>query len=112
MKTSTFSLAAAAAIALAAWALGQETPRAAKPTVDERLAALEASVATLDTRVTRANTRVGDDAGQTELALSGRITALERSVDRLAQDMQRVERLADNAQREAQQAARDAALRR
>jgi len=118
MRTSTLVLAAGA-IALAAWSLAQEPPRAARPTVEDRLVALEAGVATIDTRLARAGTRVGDDAGQTELALSGRITALERSVDRLTQDVQRVERLANDAsrsaneaQRAAEQAARDAALHR
>jgi hypothetical protein len=118
MRTSTFFPAAAAAIVLAAWGLAQEPPRAARPTVEERVAALEAGFATLDTRLARANTRVGDDAGQTEIALSGRIAALERAVERLTTDVQRVERLADSAnrtasqaQREAEQAAREA-LRR
>ena len=71
----------------------------------------------LDTRLGLERSRIGDDSGQTELALSGRIQALERMVDRLSVDLQRVQRtaddavrLADAAQRTAEQAAR-AALR-
>ena len=118
MRTSTYFLAAGAAIGLAASALAQERP-ADGPTIEQRVAALEAGLATVDTRLALVDARRGDDAGQSELALSGRITALERAVERLAADLQRVERLADSAsrtaneaQRDAQQAARDAALRR
>jgi hypothetical protein len=82
------------------------------------VAALERSLASLDTRLGLERSRVGDDAGQTELALSGRIQALERTLDRLAVDLQRVQRTADDAlrtadtaQRTAEQAARDARLR-
>ena len=99
-------------------ALAQEPIPRRAPTLEERVAALERSLASLDTRLGLERSRAGDDAGQTELALSGRIQALERTVDRLAADVQRVQRTADDAlraagaaQRTAEQAARDARLR-
>jgi hypothetical protein len=77
--------------------------------------ALEASLASLDTRLALDRSRVGDDAGQTELQLSGRIQALERNLERLTTEVQRVQRVAEDAartagaaQRTADQAARDA----
>jgi glutathione S-transferase len=110
LSTRCFTLLVAAL--LASFALAQQ-PRA--PTLDERVAALEASVATLDTRLERERTRVGDNPGQTDLALSGRVQALERNLERLTTDMQRVQRMAEDAsraasaaQRTAEQAARDA----
>ena len=74
----------------ASLALAQEPARPRAPTLEERVAALESSVATLDTRLGLTRSRAGDDAGQTELALSGRIQALERTVDRLSVDLQHV----------------------
>ena len=98
--------------------LAQEPIRPRAPTLEERVAALESGLASVDTRLGLARSPVGDDAGQTELALSGRIQALERMVERLAVDLQRVQltsedamRAAGTAQRTAEQAARDARLR-
>ena len=112
MGPSTRCLAFLAAALLASLALAQQ-PRA--PTLEERVTALEASIATLDTRLELERTRVGDNPGQTDLALSQRVQALERNLDRLMTDMQRVERMAEDAaraasaaQRTAEQAARDA----
>ena len=112
MGLSTRFLAVFAAALLASWALAQQ-PRT--PTLEERVTALEASIATLDTRLELERTRVGDNPGQTDLALSQRVQALERNLDRLMTDMQRVERMAEDAaraanaaQRTAEQAARDA----
>jgi len=112
MSISTRCFALFAATLLTSWALAQQ-PRA--PTLEERVTALEASIATLDTRLERERTHVGDNAGQTDLALSGRVQALERNLERLTTDMQRVERMAEDAaraanaaQRTAEQAARDA----
>ncbi|HVJ29071.1 MAG TPA: hypothetical protein VNA66_02075 [Gammaproteobacteria bacterium] len=112
MSLSTRCLAILATTLLTSWALAQQ-PRA--PTLEERMTALEASVATLDTRLERERTRIGDNPGQTDLALSGRVQTLERNLERLATDMQRVERIAEDAlraanaaQRTAEQAARDA----
>jgi TolA-binding protein len=109
---------AGAAITLACLSFAQQQ-RPEGPTLDERLTALEAGLARLDTRLGLATTRPPDSAGQSELA--ARITELERTVERLATDLQRVDRLADNAARgayeaqrtatSAEQAARDAALR-
>jgi hypothetical protein len=114
MSISTRCLALCGAILVASWALAQ--PRT--PTLEERVTALESSIATLDTRLERERTRIGDNPGQTDLALSGRVQALERNLERLTVDMQRVERMAEDAtraanaaQRTAEQAARDA-LRR
>ena len=95
--------------------LAQQPPGPRTPTLEERVRALEATVATLDTRLSLERSRIGDDAGQTELALSGRIQALERNLERLTTDVQRVQRVAEDAvraasaaQRTAEQAARDA----
>jgi hypothetical protein len=115
MDTLRRYLVFVAAALSASLALAQEPIRPRAPTLEERVTALESSVATLDTRLGLARSRIGDDAGQTELALSGRIQALERLVDRLSVDLQRVQRTADDAlraadaaQRTAEQAARDA----
>ena len=100
---------------LALPALAQQPPGPRAPTLEERVTALESSIATLDTRLERERTRVGDNPGQTDLALSGRVQTLERNLERLTTDMQRVERMAEDAaraasaaQRTAEQAARDA----
>jgi hypothetical protein len=121
MATAARLLTACTAVALAWAAFPQQLPPAPGATIEQRLAALEAAVATLDTRLALQSTRAGDDAGRTEVGLSGRITALEREVERLTADLQRAERLADSAARaageaqrdamSAEQAARDAALR-
>jgi hypothetical protein len=119
MRSSIPYLAAAGAV-FACLSFAQQ-PRPQGATIDERLAAVEAGLATLDTRLGLATARSQDNAGQTGVALDGRITALERELDRLAVDIQRVERLADSAVRaasdaqraatSAEQAARDAAMR-
>lgn len=111
---------ATAAMAFACLSFAQQ-PRSQGPTVEERLAAVEAGLATLDTRLGLASARTQSNAGQSDVALDGRITTLERELDRLAVDIQRVERLADSAVRaandaqrsatSAEQAARDAAMR-
>lgn len=112
MSLSTRCFALFVTVLLASLALAQQ-PRA--PTLDERVTALEASLATLDTRLERERTRVGDNPGQTDLALSGRVQTLERNLERLTTDLQRVQRMAEDAaraasaaQRTAEQAARDA----
>src|SRR6187401_1244045 len=107
MKIPTFSIAAGTAIALAAWALAQESsPR--RGTIEERVAALEAGLATLDTRLALATTRPTAEAGQTDVAIVGRLTALERDVARLTAELQRVNQSADSAARAANQAQRSA----
>src|SRR5262245_14178481 len=112
MSLSTRCFVLVAAALLGSLALAQQ---ARAPTLEERVAALEAGVATLDTRLERERTRVGDNPGQTDLALSGRVQNLERNLERLTTDMQRVDRMAEDAsrtanaaQRTAEQAARDA----
>ena len=117
MSTTFRLFAFFAAVLLGLPALAQQPPQRT-PTLEERVTALESDVATLDTRLGLARSRAGDDAGQTETALAGRIQALERLVDRLSVDLQSVQRTADAAQRSAdaaqrtaEQAARDARLR-
>jgi hypothetical protein len=110
------SLALAALSALA-FAAAQPQPR----TIDERIASLEAAVATLDTRLGLESSRQPNLGGESGVALQGRVTTLERNLERLAADVQRASRLADQAARDAasaqrdamaaQQVARDAALR-
>jgi len=116
MRTFIRGLAFCTAASLVVVALAQQ-PRGQQPgpTVEERVSALEASLASLDTRLQLERTRVGDDAGQNELALAGRVQNLERLVERLTIDVQRVQRTADDAaraagaaQRTAEQAQRDA----
>jgi hypothetical protein len=114
MRTFVRCLAFSAALALPA--LAQEPPaRQRTLTLEERVGALESAFVSLDTVISRERTRIGDDAGQTELALSGRVQALEREVQRLTAELERVQRTAEDAaraasaaQRTAEQAARDA----
>jgi len=109
--TNRLSLAAAAAgIVLAASPLAQEAPREGQ-TIEQRLAALESAVATVDTRLARETTRPGA-AAESDLSLSARITAVERALERLTLDVQRAERLADSAARAASDAQRDASQAR
>jgi hypothetical protein len=107
MKMPTFVIATGTAIALATWALAQESsPR--RGTIEERVAALEAGLATLDTRLALQTARPTAEAGQTDFAIVGRLNALESAVTRLTADLQRVGRVADNAARAADQAQRSA----
>ena len=115
MNTSARRFAFFAAALLALPALAQQPPSPRAPTLEERVTALEASLATLDTRLELERTRVGDNPGQTDVAMAGRVQALERNLERLTTDMQRVQRMAEDAaraasaaQRTAEQAARDA----
>jgi hypothetical protein len=79
---------------------------AAPTTIEQRLGALEKAVATLDTQLSLEIAR--PDAGGVNMSLEARVAALERTVDRLATDVQRAERLADSAARAASDAQRDA----
>jgi hypothetical protein len=96
---------AATTAALCALALAAAQPPARS--IDERVAALEADLASLDTRFGLQGARP-DLGGESGPALAARITELERSIERLANDVQQVERLAESAAREAAQAARAA----
>jgi hypothetical protein len=105
---------ALAALSVLALAAAQPPPR----TIEERITALESELATLDTRFGLQSARPPDLGGESGLALAGRVTAIERSLERLAFDVERVARVAEtaardaaNAQRTAEQAAREAALR-
>lgn len=77
-----------------------------EPTLDERVAALEMIVARLEARLAL-NSALDDTSGERG-TMSTRVAALERSLDRLLGDVQRVDRQADAALREAMQARRDA----
>jgi len=109
-----------AALAVVALAAAQQPLRA--PTIQERVDKLEMDVATIETRFGLETTRPANlGIGESGVALARRIDALERSLERLAADVARVQQLADRAagdaaraQRDAtsaQQAARDAAMR-
>jgi hypothetical protein len=105
--------------AIAGFALAFAQPR--PPTTEERVTALESALATLETRFGLESSRQPTVGGESGLAIQSRVTTLERSLERLAVDIQRVERLADTAVRDAaaaqrdamtaQQIARDAAMR-
>jgi len=75
--------------------------------LDERVAALERMVATLDTRLD-IRTAPAPAGADRDFALTSRIERLEAALDRLTLDLQRVERMADNAMREASDARRSA----
>ena len=104
MRTLLRCCGAIAALCLLALAAAQPPPR----TINERVAALESGLATLETRFGLERNRSPDMGGESGLALAGRVTALERSLDRLATDVQRIERVADAAARDAASAQRDA----
>lgn len=119
MNATVFALVIGTLALATAWSAPAQQPPARTPTIEQRLGALESAVATLDTRLAREVARPG--AGPNATTLEGRMLALERTVDRLAADLQRAERLADSAARaasdaqrdamRAEQAARDAAMR-
>lgn len=94
-------------VVASAWgARAQDAPTQAT-TIEQRLNALERAVATLDTQLAREITRPSA-AGGSAIALESRVTSLERTVERLAMDIQRAERLAESASRAASDAQRDA----
>jgi outer membrane murein-binding lipoprotein Lpp len=92
------------ALLLLAPALAQ--PPVKPPTLEERVAALEKGLASLSTRF-GVHESVGAGA-LSDSVLAGRVATLERTLDRLAMDLQRVERQADAAARDASQARSDA----
>ena len=119
MRITLRYAAALAALAVLALTNAQEPQRA--PTLEERIVELEKSLASIDTRFGIQTARSPDFGGESATALAARVDAVERSVERLTSDLQRIDRLADTAARDAaqarrdataaQQAARDAALR-
>jgi hypothetical protein len=116
-KVLGFSLTLAA-LSLLTFAFAQPAPR----TVEERVGALESSLAALETRFGLESSRQPNLGGESGVAIAGRDQTLERSLERLTTEVQRVERLADTAARDAaaaqrdamtaQQMAREAAMRR
>jgi hypothetical protein len=103
MRTTLRCCGAVAALSLLTFAAAQ-APR----TMEERVAALESGLATIETRFGLERSRPPDIGGESGLAIAGRVAALERSLDRLATDVQRIERVADAAARDAASAQRDA----
>lgn len=120
MSSKLVSASLAVAIVAGALAASAQEPRQPLSTED-RIAALERQLASLETRFGLESTRPPNLAAETPAGLAARVDAVERSVDRLASEVARVARVAENAAREAaearrdasaaQQAARDAALR-
>ena len=103
------------ALAVLALTNAQEPLRA--PTIEERIVALERGLATIDTRFGMQSTRLPDLGGESAAGLAARVDAVERSLERLANDLQRVARVARDsgtrrgeraARRKREQAARDA----
>jgi hypothetical protein len=106
MRTVAAGLAAAALISLG-FAAAQPPPQDQRgPTLDDRVGVLERGLASLATRFELRDSALPPVAGG---SLEPRIAALESALDRLAVDLQRVQRQADNAQREASDARREAA---
>jgi len=101
----TRACAGVAVLAAVCAASAQDPPT--ELTLEERIAALESRVAGLETRFELRDTLAGG-AGGGSAAAAARIVQLERSLELLAADLERVERQADTALREALQARRDA----
>ena len=106
MRITLRYAAALAALAVLALTSAQEPQRAR--TLEERIVELERGLATIDTRFGIQSARLPDLGGESAAALAARVDAVERSIERLANDLQRVDRLADTAARDAAQAQRDA----
>lgn len=104
MRTTLRCSGALAALSILTLAAAQPPPR----TTEERVAALESGLATLETRFGLQASRPIDIAGESGAALSARVAALERSLDRLSTEVQRIQRVADTAARDAANAQRDA----
>ena len=104
MRTTLRCSSAVAALSILTLAAAQPPPR----TTEERVAALESGLATLETRFGLQASRPIDIAGESGTALSARVGALERSLARLATDVQQIQRVADTAARDAANAQRDA----
>lgn len=79
-------------------------------TTEERLAALEIQVATLDTRLNTRTTTGASSLGSSDAGLAAqmRIDALEREVDALSRLVRDLGRQVDTARREAAEARREA----
>ena len=110
MRKTLRYAAALAALGVLALTKAQEPLRA--PTLEERIcdARAEASPPWRHASAFRARA-CRTSAARAPPALVARVDAVERSIERLANDLQRVDRLADTAARDAAQARRDATLR-
>lgn len=89
---------------------GLTQPSDGAASVEERLAALESTVAGLDTRLDARTTTGAGSLGNADrgLDVSGRVRELERELAALRADLQRVQRQAEAATREAAEARRSA----
>jgi hypothetical protein len=101
--TTIFAAAAAGALVLLA-ARAQPPER----TLDERVGALETELEMLAARVAGRGNVAPSPLGTPEAVFGGRVAQLERTVDRLSGDLQRIERRVDEAVREAATARREA----
>jgi hypothetical protein len=125
MSTKSFLLGASGAAAVLIFYAAAQSPPANAPaaresrTLEERVSALERSVASLTTRFETRDASV--NRGGSDAVNASTFAQLQNEVARVQSDVQRVERQADTAAREAgdarreamdaQRAARDAALR-
>jgi phage shock protein A len=84
--------------------------REAQPSLEDRVTALEHQLASLETRFEARTTPGVGGAGEPSRysSISIRVDQLERSLNRLTNDVQRAQRQADDALRAASQAQRDA----
>ena len=100
----TVQWAGCAGLAIAAAVQAQQP----QPTLEERVAALELDLDDLAARVAGRGNVAPSPLGTPDAVLGSRVAQLERSVDRLAADLQSIERQVDNALREAADARREA----
>jgi outer membrane murein-binding lipoprotein Lpp len=103
-KTTLFALT------LGVLATGYGQTSSDSPSVQERLAALEFQIATLDTRLNTRTTVGAASLGSSESGLAAqiRIDALEREIDDLNRAVRDLSRQVDMARREAAEARREA----
>ena len=114
MKSSSAKLVAVAGLVYFSFAVAQPPatqPQGQRPsTIEERVAALERGLASVTTRFDVREAAVPPAAASaTSGMLEGRVSTLERTLDRMQQEIQNVQRSADSAQRAADSASRDAA---
>lgn len=76
-------------------------------TLEERLAAIERELASLDTRL-EARTAVGTPLGPPDLAMTKRLVRLEQQLAALSADLRRLDQQIQTAMRDANEARREA----
>ena len=105
-KLGDVTVAIAALLLISAIALAQE--QEPERTLEERVTALEQAVASLDTRFGLRGSADALDGADRGVAILTRVNELERSLNGLRADLERIARQSDTALREASQARRDA----